>query len=151
MAPIKARGLNHISLTVKEIKPLLPFFMDGLGYDLLSLAPRDPDLMSRMTGIEGVIVTIAFLEGYGHRLELIQYYAPYDRKRVAARLCDMGANHLGYDVDSMEEALGMAAHHGFAPTGEVIAINAGPNQGRRVAYVQNSDGVTVEFLELRKL
>jgi catechol 2,3-dioxygenase-like lactoylglutathione lyase family enzyme len=150
MGPIRIAGLNHVSLTVKEIKPLLPFFMDGLGYSLLSLSPRDPDLMSRMTGIEGVVVTIAFLEGYGHRLELIQYYAPYGRRHLKPRLCDAGASHLAYDVSSMEEAIEMAGRFGFFIAGDVVAINAGPNQGRRVAYVTNADGVQIEFLEGRR-
>jgi len=150
MGPIRIAALNHVSLTVKDIKPLLPFFMDGLGYSLLSLGPRDPDLMSRVTGIQGVVVTIAFLEGYGHRLELIQYYAPYGRRALKPRLCDAGASHLAYDVSSVEEALEMAGQFGFSITGEIIAITAGPNQGRRVAYVANPDGVQIEFLEGRR-
>ncbi len=147
MAQVRILGVNHTSLTVREMKPLLAFFMDGLGYELHSLSPRDPGLMSRMTGIPGVVVTIAFLSAYGHTLELIHYYAPHERKTVIPNLCDAGAHHLAYDVESVDAALEMAAGHGFSLAGDVIAIDAGPNKGRRVCYVRNPEGVTIEFLE----
>ena len=28
-----------------------------------------------------------------------------------------------------------------------VAINAGPNQGRKVVYLRDADGVTLEFIE----
>lgn len=147
MAPVRILSVNHTSLTVREMKPILAFFMDGLGYELHSLAPRDPAVMMRMTGIPGVVVTIAFLSAFGHTLELIQYYAPHERRTLVPKLCDAGASHLAYDIESMEDAVEMAAGHGFALAGEVVTIDAGPNKGRRVAYVRNPEGVTVEFLE----
>lgn len=147
MQPIRVLSVNHTSLTVREIKPLLPFFMDGLGYELHSLAPRDPAVMTRATGIPGVVVTVAILSAYGHTLELMQYYAPHERRTMVAKLCDAGATHLAYDVESIEAAIAMAANYGFALAGEVIVVDAGPNKGRRVCYVRNPEGVAVEFLE----
>jgi hypothetical protein len=43
-------------------------------------------------------------------------------------------------------AVEAARRYGFELVGEVIAIDAGPNQGRDVCYLQDGDGVTIEFI-----
>ena len=43
----------------------------------------------------------------------------------------------------------LAREHGLDPMGEVFAIDAGPNAGRRVAYFRDDNGLTLEFLETR--
>lgn len=143
-------GLNHASVTVSDLDQMIAFFVDGLGYRLLSRGPRDPRLIERMTGIPGASLEIAFVEAAGHRVELIRYVAPEGRQVVKPRLCDVGAAHIGLDIADLDAALAAASRHGFALAGEVIAIDAGPNAGRRVCYLRNADGITVEFLEVRR-
>lgn len=150
MAGFKVLGFNHTSFTVSSLDQLIPFFVEGLGFKLMSRGPRDPKLLSRMTGIPDVDVEIAFLEGPGHVIELIEYRRAPERAIVRPRLCDGGAAHIGFDVDDIYAAVTMAARYGFHSPGELIAIDAGPNAGRRVVYVRNSDGLTFEFLEARR-
>jgi catechol 2,3-dioxygenase-like lactoylglutathione lyase family enzyme len=148
MAPVRILGFNHTSFTVRDLDRVIGFFTAGLGFELQSRGPRDPALMARMTGLTGPAVEIAFLVGPGgQRIELIRYTAPTDAKVVRPRFCDVGAAHVGLDVASVDDALTVAAEHGFRLAGAVIAIDAGPNKGRRVCYVQDADGLTVEFLE----
>jgi catechol 2,3-dioxygenase-like lactoylglutathione lyase family enzyme len=148
---VRVTGFNHTSFTVRDLDRVIGFFVAGLGFELQSRGPRDPALMRRMTGLDGVAVEIAFVVGPGgQRVELIRYHAPADAEIVRPRLCDTGAAHVGFDVTDMDAALAAARSHGFAPVGEVIAIDAGPNKGRRVCYVQDGDGLTVEFLELAR-
>lgn len=150
MTSIDVASFNHTSFTVRDLDRTIAFFVEGCGFELLSRAPRDPQLIARMTGITGVDVEIAFVQGPAHRLEIITYNAPEDRKVVSPRLCDTGAWHIALDVPDMEAALEVAGNFGFALAGEVIPIDAGPNAGRSVAYVRDRDGLTVEFLELPK-
>lgn len=147
---IVVSGFNHTSVTVSDLDRMIAFFVGGLGFELQSRGPRDPAVMARMTGIAGVGVEIAFVAGPGHRVELIQYHGPVDRGAVHPRLCDVGAAHIAFDVADMEAALDVAGTHGFTLAGEVVKIDAGPNAGRRVAYVRDGDGTTFEFLELAK-
>lgn len=141
------RGFNHTSFTVADLDVAIGFFVAGLGFKLQSRGSRDPRLIARMTGVVGADLEIAFVEAAGQRIELICYRGPADRGRVKPRLCDVGAAHVGLDVANMDAAVAAAARHGFALAGEVITIDAGPNAGRRVAYVRDKDGTTVEFLE----
>ena len=79
MKTFRVLGTNHTSFTVSSLDRTIAFFRDCLGFDLVSRAPRDPDIVSRVTGVPGAQVTIAFLRGAGHTVELIEYAAPADR------------------------------------------------------------------------
>lgn len=125
------------------------FLVEVLGYRIISRGPRDAGLIQRMTGIAGADIEIIFLEGPGHRIELIQYKGPADRSHVNPRLCDTGAAHIGVDIADLDGALVDAVRHGFRLAGEVIRIDAGPNAGRRVCYLRDGDGITIELLEVR--
>ena len=99
---------NHTSFTVSDLDQTIGFFCDGLGFELLSRAPRDPKIIQQVTGVAGAEMEIAFVQGPGHRIELIQYLAPADRGRIESRPCDAGFAHLAYDVDDIDAAIATA-------------------------------------------
>ena len=146
MAPFNVSSFNHTSFTVADLDRAIALFRDLLGFELISRAPRDPALIQRMTHIPDAAVEIAFLQGPGHRIELVAYRAPADRTVSSARLCDSGAAHIALDVDDVDRAVAAAADHDLRLVGEVIEIDAGPNRGRKVVYLRNPDGVVVEFI-----
>ena len=143
MKTFRVLGTNHTSFTVSSLDRTIAFFRDCLGFDLVSRAPRDPGLVSRITGVPGAEVTIAFLRGPGHTVELSEYAAPAGRGKVEARPCDVGFAHLALNVDNVDAAVEAAAPFGVTP----VAIDQGPNRGRKVVYLRDADGVTVEFIE----
>ena len=147
MAKVGVVGTNHTSFTVKDLDRAISLFVDGLGYELLSRAPRDPVAIERITGVDGGDVTIAFVQGPTHRVELVEYHAPKARGHATPRACDAGFSHLALDIDDMDAAVAMAGAHGLEPMGEVYVIDQGPNAGRRVAYFRDDNGLTLEFLE----
>jgi hypothetical protein len=152
MSPFTVTGCKHTSFTVREINTVLPFFIQGLGFELVSIGPRDAGMMERLTGERGVVVTEAFLQGPEITLKLVQFYAPISRTVCNPRLCDAGAVHIGLDVDDIDAAVETSARYGFHLAGDIVAMNAGPNAGRRVGFVRNEDGLTVELIgqNLRK-
>jgi len=138
---------NHTSFTVSSLDRSVGFYRDCLGFELVSRAPRDPAVIQRITGVPGADLEIAFLRGPGHTLELIEYKAPADKGRVESRPCDTGFSHLAFNVDDVDAVLAAIAPFGVKPIGAPVPINAGPNQGRKVVYVRDWDGVTLEFIE----
>ena len=73
MAAFAVRGFNHTGVIVTDLDRAIGFFRDLLGFEVLSRAPRDPALIGRMTGLPQPEVEIAYLQGPGHRVELIRY------------------------------------------------------------------------------
>jgi len=138
---------NHTSFTVSSLDRTIAFFRDCLGFQVVSRAPRDPAIIRQVTGVAGAEMEVAFLRGPGQVIELIEYKAPADRGRVSARPCDTGFAHIAFDVDDAEAAVAAVAKHGVHPINPPVAINAGPNKGRKVVYVRDADGVTIEFIE----
>ena len=142
-------GTNHTSFTVSSLDRTLPFFLDCLKFRLVSRAPRDPAIVAQVTGVEGADMEIAFVSGHGCTVELIEYKAPPGRGRVQARPCDAGFAHIAFNVDDAEAAVVDAAGYGVMAINPPVAINAGPNRGRKVVYCRDADGVTFEFIEVK--
>jgi glyoxylase I family protein len=138
---------NHTSFTVSSLDRSVAFFRDCLGFELVSRAPRDPAIVRQITGVPDADMEIAFLRGPGHTLELIEYKAPAAKGRVEARPCDTGFAHLALNVDDAQAAVDTVAAFGVKAISAPVAINAGPNTGRKVVYVRDWDGVTLEFIE----
>jgi len=148
MPEFKVLATNHTSFTVSDLDRSIAFFRDALGFEVTSKAPRNPDVVSRITGIPGTEMLIAFVRGPGHSLELIQYLGPKEgRGRVRSLPCDVGFAHVAFDVDDIDAAVAAAGEHGVHVIGEIAVIDQGPNAGGRVAYLRDQDGVTVEFIQ----
>jgi catechol 2,3-dioxygenase-like lactoylglutathione lyase family enzyme len=141
-------GTNHTSFTVSNLERSVGFFRDCLGFELVSKAPRDPALVSRITGVEGADTVIAYLKGPGHSLELIEYRAPASKGAVKARPCDTGFAHVAFNVDDAAAAVAAVQRYGVRPIAPPVTIDQGPNKGRKVVYVRDWDGVTIEFIEV---
>ena len=139
---------NHTSFTVSNLDRSIEFFRDCFGFQVVSKAPRDPKLVSHITGVEGADVVTAYLRGPGQLLELIEYRGPASRGRVQARPCDTGVAHIAFDVDNIEEAVKKAATYQVKAVASPCEINAGPNKGRRIVYLRDWDGITVELIEV---
>ena len=141
-------GTNHTSFTVSDLDSTIGFFRDCLGFEVTSKAPRDPALVSRITGVEGADMMIAFLKAPGHTLELIEYRAPASKGKVAARPCDTGFAHVAFNVDDAMAAVAACERYGVRPIAPPVTIDQGPNKGRKVAYLRDWDGVTIELIEV---
>jgi catechol 2,3-dioxygenase-like lactoylglutathione lyase family enzyme len=147
MAAFQVLSFNHTAFTVSDLDAVIPFFRDLLGFELTSRAPRDGRLIARMTAIAGVDIEIAYVNGPGHRIELIEYKAPDDREVVVPRLCDSGAAHVALNVTGIEDLVAASPAFGFSAVGEIIEIDAGPNKGSKVVYLRGPDGITVEYIQ----
>jgi catechol 2,3-dioxygenase-like lactoylglutathione lyase family enzyme len=141
-------GTNHTSFTVSNLDRTVAFWRDCLGFELVSKAPRDPALVSRITGVAGADMVIAFLKAPGHTIELIEYRAPASKGAVKARPCDTGFAHLAFNVDDAAAAVAAVERYGVKPVSAPVTIDQGPNKGRKVVYVRDWDGVTIEFIEV---
>ena len=147
MSDFKILDTNHTSFTVSDLDATLAYFRDVLGFAVTPKLPRGPNVVRDVTGIEGAEITVAFVDAPGHRIELIEYAAPADRSRIAARPCDTGATHIAFDVDDIDAAIAASANAGFAPLGTVAITDAGPNKGGRIVYLRNADGLAIELIQ----
>ncbi len=142
-------SMNHVSFTVSDLDRFVAFYQDALGLETVSKAERDPAFAALVTGIEGAHILVAYLKGPGCAVELIQYLSPPGEK-IDTRTCNVGSAHVCFDVEGMEASIQKFTRAGGRLAGEVAPIPAGPNKGRLVAYLEDVDGNTVEFIEALK-
>ena len=147
MSNFKVLATNHTSFTVSSLDRFLSFLCEGLGFNLLNRSSRDPKRIEEITGIKGAENEVAYVQGPGHRLELIEYSNPADRKVVDCRPCDPGYAHLAYDVDNLAAAMATAEEYTFVKMSNPVTVDNGPNKGNRIVYMRDVDGITVEFIE----
>lgn len=147
MSDFHVLSTNHTSFTVSNLDRSIAFFTEVLGFELLNRAPRDPKLIEVITGVPGADIEVAYIQGPGHRLELIQYHAPAERRQVESRPCDTGFAHVAYDVDDAAAAVAASAAHQVLPLGPITTIDKGPNAGGKVVYLRDPDGVTIEYIQ----
>src|SRR5438034_266126 len=109
--------------------------------------PNPTRTTSEVTAVPGAEISLAVLKGYGHKIELLEYLAPANRKRIALRPCDVGSVHVALLVDSLDAVLERIAASGWQAAGKPQTLKTGPNAGKRVVYVRDPDGTTIELMQ----
>jgi catechol 2,3-dioxygenase-like lactoylglutathione lyase family enzyme len=139
---------DHTGITVSNLERSLDFWQNVLGFELSHRAHQKGDLAGQITGVAGAEILIAVVKAPGHKIELLEYRAPVDRKALDARPCDVGSVHVALTVDNLEAVLEKIAASGWKAPGKPQTLTVGPNAGKRVVYVRDPDGTTIEFMEI---
>ncbi|HEY2102410.1 MAG TPA: VOC family protein [Chthoniobacterales bacterium] len=143
----RVMAVDHTGFTVSNIERSLTFWQNVLGFELSHRAHHTGELASGVTGIAGAEILIAVLKGHGHRIELLEYLAPADRKRADLRPCDVGSVHVALLVNDLDAVTRAIATSGWHAAGKPQTLKSGPNTGRRAVYVRDPDGTTIEFVQ----
>lgn len=145
--PFRILAADHTGITVSDVKRSLAFWRDVLGFELSHRAHQKGERAEQITGVPGAEILLAVLKAPGHKIELLEYRAPADRKKLDARPCDVGAVHVALAVDDLDAVLETIAASGWKAAGKPQTLTTGPNAGKRVIYVRDPDGTTIEFMQ----
>ena len=142
---------DHTGITVSDLERSLAFWRDVLGFEFSHTAQQQGELAQEITGIEGAEIRLAVLKTPGgHKIELLEYLVPADRKRANPRPCDVGSMHVALLVEDLDAVLAQIAASGWEAAGKPQTLNTGPNAGKRVVYVCDPDGTTIELMQIAK-
>ena|SRR6266571_1356188 len=142
---------DHTGITVSNLERSLSFWQNVLGFELSHRAHQMSEMASEITGVAGAEIKLAVVKAPGgHKIELLEYLAPPDRKHVDLRPCDVGSVHVALTVDNLDAVLEKIVASGWRAAGKPQTLKTGPNAGKRVVYVRDPDGTTIEFMEMPK-
>lgn len=145
---LRVVSADHTGITVSNLERSLAFWRDVLGFEFSHTAHQKGELAEEITGVEGAELRLAVLKTPGgHKIELIEYLAPADRKRAGLRPCDVGSVHVALLVEDLNAALDRIAVSGWKTAGQPQILTKGPNAGKRVVYVRDPDGTTIELMQ----
>ena len=147
--PFRILAADHTGITVSNLERSLAFWRDVLGFELSHTAHQTGEMASEITGVEGAEIKLAVVKTPGgHKIELLEYIAPADRQRhVDFRPCDVGSVHVALIVDDLDAVLSAINASGWKAAGKPQPLQSGPNAGKRVVYVRDPDGATIEFMQ----
>jgi len=142
-------GADHTGFTVSNLERSLAFWHDVLGFELSHAAHQTGELAKEITGVAGAEIKLAVLKTPGgHKIELLEYLSPSDRKQhINFQPCDVGHVHVALLVGDLEAVLERIAASGWKAAGKPQTLKSGPNTGKRVIYVRDPDGTTIEFMQ----
>jgi glyoxylase I family protein len=143
---------DHTGITVSNLERSLALWRDVLGFELSHTAHQQGDKAEQITGVKGAELKLAVVKAPGgHKIELLQYLAPADRKTQGdLRPCDVGHVHIALTVENLDMLLEKIAASGWKAAGKPQTLESGPNAGKRVVYMRDPDGTTIEFMEMPK-
>ena len=148
--PFRIVAADHTGITVSNLERSLAFWRDVLGFEFSHTAHQTGERVEQITGIKGAELKLAVLKTpAGQKIELLEYFAPADRrKNFDLRPCDLGHVHVALIVDDLEAVLERIAVSGWHAAGRPQMLTHGPNAGKRVIYVRDPDGATIELMQM---
>ncbi|MFL6590160.1 MAG: VOC family protein [Chthoniobacterales bacterium] len=149
MPPFRILAADHTGITVSDIERSLAFWRDVLRFELSHRAHQKGAMAEEITGVKGAEILLAVLKAPGHKIELLEYRAPIDREQTNERRpCDLGSAHVALLVDDLDSLLEAIAVSGWKVAGTPQTLAIGPNAGKRVVYVRDPDGTTIELMQV---
>jgi catechol 2,3-dioxygenase-like lactoylglutathione lyase family enzyme len=146
--PFRIISADHTGITVSNLERSLAFWRDVIGFELSHTAHQTGELAKEITGVAGAELKLAVVKTPGgHKIELLEYLAPADRKKVNLRPCDVGSLHVALLVNDLDAVLERIAASGWKAAGKPQTLKAGPNAGKRLVYVRDPDGTTIELMQ----
>jgi glyoxylase I family protein len=147
--PARIIAADHTGITVSNLERALVFWRDVLGFELSHTAHQTGEMASEITGVTAAEIKLAVVKAPGgYKIELLEYLAPTERKRhVDLRPCDVGFVHVALIVDDLDAILSAIEAFGWKAAGKPQTLRSGPNAGKRVLYVRDPDGTTIEFMQ----
>jgi glyoxylase I family protein len=149
MSKFRITAADHTGITVSNLERSLHFWQNVLGFEFSHRAHQSGEMADEITGVKGAELQLAVVKAPGHKIELLEYLAPPDRKQhVDVRPCDVGSVHVALIVDNLDAVLEKIVASGWRAAGKPQTLKTGPNAGKCVVYVRDPDGTTIEFMEM---
>ncbi|NQV55083.1 MAG: VOC family protein [Rhodospirillales bacterium] len=147
MAKFKTNKIDHTGVTVSDINASLAFYHDVFGFDVTEPRRLEGEFFETLTGVKDAKLDVAYVEAPGHRIELLQYTIPGERKPSTLRPSDPGFVHLAFEVEDIDEVVTAIREGGFEPVSKPLTSEAGLRKGWRAVYTRDPDGNVIEFLQ----
>jgi catechol 2,3-dioxygenase-like lactoylglutathione lyase family enzyme len=149
------KWLEHVGIIVSDLDVSVDFYTRLFGappVELVEWKGADAEYIARMIGKPGLELAGAFfrIPGTSALLEVICYTAAVaDARRPPLDPAEVGAVHLGWYVDSIDETIGRLAEIGVTDIGTAVDLMHGPYKGGKAVYFRDPDGNNLQLMEVR--
>ncbi|GAB2454900.1 hypothetical protein GCM10027082_01660 [Comamonas humi] len=135
---------HHTAVSVGDFERAKRFYLDFLGFELEGeMDQRSEAALSEVVGLPGATIRWAMLRHGQYRVELFKYYTPQGDMQPR-RQCDLGYNHMAFEVGDVDAVYQQAVQAGYQCVSEPKVLR----QGRtKVFYLAEPEGAITEFIQ----
>lgn len=136
--------IDNVGIAVRDLEETIAFFTD-LGLEVVGRDEVSGEWTDTAVGLDGNHAKIAMLQtpDGAARIELFEYLHPEAIETEPTLPNEIGMHRVAFAVDDIDEALAVAARHGFAPLRGV----ANYRDIYKLSYVRGPSGIIVMFAE----
>lgn len=139
--PIK---FENVGIAVRDLEAAIAFFTD-LGLSVVGRDTVSGEWADTAVALDGNHANIAMLQtpdGQG-RLELFEYLHPEAIETEPTRPNEIGMHRVAFSVEDLDEALAIAARHGYRPLRGVATYE----DVYKLTYIRGPSGILVMLAE----
>lgn len=132
--------LDNVGIAVRDLEATIAFFTD-LGLAVVGRDTISGDWADTAVGLDGNHAKIAVLQtpdGHG-RLELFEYIHPDAIETEPTLPNEIGMHRVAFSVDDIDDALAIAAKHGYYPLRGVATYE----DIYKLTYLRGPSGILV--------
>lgn len=136
--------LDNVGIAVRDIEAAIAFFTD-LGLTMVGRDTVSGEWADTAVGLDGNHAKIAVLQtpdGHG-RLEFFEYLHPDAIETEPTRPNEIGMHRVAFAVDDIDDALAIAARHGYHPLRGVATYE----DSYKLTYLRGPSGILVMFAQ----
>jgi catechol 2,3-dioxygenase-like lactoylglutathione lyase family enzyme len=143
-------ALHHVGITVKDLDASIRFYHDVLGLQFANEPSPwfEGEELGRGVGVPGAALRQVSLLVGDTTLELLEYSAPPSETRAPLASNNLGASHVAFLVDDIDEAKAELEARGISFFSDVNVVDEGVLAGWRWVYFQDPDGYPLELVQV---
>lgn len=149
--PAVVKGCDHIGIQVRDVERSARFYEEHLGFTRVDRWSLSYPYVQRVVGYSDVTLEIALLAipGSSVFLEILEYRG-VDRTPIDPATANPGTGHFCLFVDDLDGLHAELVARGVEFVSDVETPTWGPNEGGRLVYMKDPDGIRVELVETTK-
>jgi len=138
-------GVRHTGIVVNDIKGAISFWVDLIGFEVVSNQVETGEFINRLLGLEGVSVqTVKLIAKDKTMIELLHFNSHPSKNVWGGSTFSTGLTHLALNVSDLDVLTDQLKLLGFLPLYE---IQVSPNGKVRVCYIPVFEGLLLELVE----
>ncbi|KIS45087.1 VOC family protein [Kosakonia radicincitans] len=147
-AGIKTAGIDHVGISVPDLKQAETFFHDTFG--CVPATQIGPFALEKLPSPDGKpltgSVTIAMIRcGNGANIELFAYQDANGSTQMPA-MQDIGASHIAFYTDDIQGGVAFLKSKGIAISGEPMTMTSGDTAGETWVHFRSPWGADMELV-----
>lgn len=140
------KNIRHFGIVVEDLERSLHFYRDLLGLEIKRDMQEEGEFIDTILGLKEVRVrTVKMVAPNGDTLiELLEYASHRGKKRENPEIFDLGASHVAFTVNDMDETYARFQREGVR---FISSPQISPDGKAKVAFCFDPDGVPIELVQ----